>query len=154
MKTVVAAVCLGLLGWGLLWLAPALWVESSGPDGHHLVQRTNSSSIPGSSDATSLIQVARPHKPSSAKVPAIYVLDGDTRFGEVADMAGEFADTGDIAPAYVIGIAYPDQTAEAWRTLRERDLCTWRGRGARRECGRVRRGGEVPDVHHPGGCGR
>jgi uncharacterized protein len=120
-KSVVASVCLGLLGWGLLWLAPALadprpqnpaaaiWYSEQFIVHSRFVGRDF------------LIQVARPHKPPSAKVPAIYVLDGDTRFGEVADMAGEFADTGDITPAYVIGIAYPDQTAETWRTLREHD---------------------------------
>ncbi len=121
MKTVVAAVCLGLLGWGLLWLAPALSEpspQSPAATIWYSEQFIVHSRFVG---RDFLIQVARPHKPSSAKVPAIYVLDANSRFGEVADMAGEFADSGEIAPAYVIGIAYPDQTAETWRTLRERD---------------------------------
>ena len=129
MRTRVAGVCLGLLGWGLLWLAPAS-AEPSHPAATiwYSEQFIVHSRFVG---RDFLIQVARPHKPPPAKVAAIYVLDGDTRFGEVADMAGEFADTGDIAPAYVIGIAYPDQTAETWRTLREHDYLHVGGEGAR-----------------------
>ncbi len=120
MKTGVAGVCLGLLGWAL-WLAPAsaepspqnppatIWYSEQFIVHSRFVGRDY------------LIQVARPHKPPSAKIPAIYVLDANSRFGEVADMAGEFADSGEIAPAYVIGIAYPDQRTETSGTLREHD---------------------------------
>lgn len=68
-----------------------------------------------------LIQAGRPHVTVSGKTPAIYLLDGDTRFGMVAEMEGEFADNGETAPSFVIGISYPEQTVTAWRKLRERD---------------------------------
>lgn len=69
-----------------------------------------------------LIQVARPHKPQPGKVPAVYLLDGDEAFGEVADMEGSFGEFGDAAPAYVIGIAYPERAYADWIRLREHDF--------------------------------
>ena len=69
-----------------------------------------------------LIQVARPSKSLAGKVPAIYLLDGNSLFGEVADMVTSYGYFGDTAPAYVVGIGYPGQDFSQWLSLRNRDL--------------------------------
>jgi predicted alpha/beta superfamily hydrolase len=69
-----------------------------------------------------LIQVARPVKPQTGKVPVVYVLDGNTLFGEVADMVTSFGYFGDTAPAYVVGIGYPTEEFGEWLSLRNHDL--------------------------------
>ena len=68
-----------------------------------------------------LIQVAKPVKPQSGKVPVLYLLDGNNLFGEVADLVianGYFGPTA----AYVVGIGYPDQDYGQWLSLRAHDL--------------------------------
>jgi hypothetical protein len=69
-----------------------------------------------------LIQVARPGKPVTGKVPAIYLLDGNFYFGEAADMATIYGYFGDTAPAYVVGIGYPGQDFSQSLSLRNHDL--------------------------------
>jgi predicted alpha/beta superfamily hydrolase len=69
-----------------------------------------------------LIQVARPVKSSVGKVPVIYVLDGNSLFGEVADMLTGYGYFGDTAPAYVVGIGYPAGNFNQWLSLRNHDL--------------------------------
>lgn len=68
-----------------------------------------------------LIQVAKPVKPQSGKVPVIYLLDGNGLFGQVANLAiasGYFGPTA----AYVVGIGYPDQDYGQWLGLRAHDF--------------------------------
>jgi predicted alpha/beta superfamily hydrolase len=69
-----------------------------------------------------LIQVAKPVKPQMGKVPVIYLLDGNSLFGEVADMATGYGYFGDTAPAYVVGIGYPAGDYGQWLSLRNHDL--------------------------------
>jgi predicted alpha/beta superfamily hydrolase len=69
-----------------------------------------------------LIQVAKPLKPQTSKVSVIYVLDGNSLFPAVASMMQGYGGFGHSAPAYVVGIGYPDQTLEQWFSLRTRDL--------------------------------
>jgi predicted alpha/beta superfamily hydrolase len=69
-----------------------------------------------------LIQVARPAKPLAGRVAVIYVLDGNSLFGEVADMMTGYGYFGDTAPAYVVGIGYPATDFGQWLTLRNHDL--------------------------------
>jgi uncharacterized protein len=69
-----------------------------------------------------LIQVAKPLKPQASKVPVIYVLDGNSLFPAVASMMQGYGGFGHSAPAYVVGIGYPDQTLEQWFSLRTHDL--------------------------------
>lgn len=68
-----------------------------------------------------LIQVAKPVKPQTGKVPVVYLLDGNSLFGQVADFAiasGYFGPTA----AYVVGIGYPDQDFGQWLGLRAHDF--------------------------------
>jgi len=69
-----------------------------------------------------LIQVAKPLKPQTSKVPVIYILDGTSLFPPVAYMMQAYGGFGDSAPAYVVGIGYPDQTLEQYFSLRTHDL--------------------------------
>ena len=69
-----------------------------------------------------LIQVARPVKPQAGKVPVIYLLDGNSLFGEAADMVTSYGYFGDTAAAYVVGIGYPTRDFGQWLSLRNRDL--------------------------------
>ena len=69
-----------------------------------------------------LIQVAKPLKPQTSKVPVIYILDGTSLFPPVAYMMQAYGGFGDSAPAYVVGIGYPDQTLEQYFSLRTQDL--------------------------------
>ncbi len=69
-----------------------------------------------------LIQVAKPLKPQTSKVPVIYILDGTSLFPAVAYMMQAYGGFGDSAPAYVVGIGYPDQTLEQYFSLRTHDL--------------------------------
>ena len=69
-----------------------------------------------------LIQVAKPLKPQTSKVSVIYVLDGNSLFPAVASMMQGYGGFGHSAPAYVVGIGYPDQTLEQWFSLRTHDL--------------------------------
>jgi hypothetical protein len=69
-----------------------------------------------------LIQVARPVRPQAGKVPVIYVLDGNSLFGEAADMVTSYGYFGDTASAYVVGIGYPTRDFGEWLSLRNRDL--------------------------------
>jgi hypothetical protein len=92
-----------------------------GKAGNGLVQRAftvHSKSL----ERDFLIQVARPSKPLAGKVPAIYLLDGNSLFGEVADMVTSYGYFGDTAPAYVVGIGYPGPDFSQWLSLRNRDL--------------------------------
>jgi predicted alpha/beta superfamily hydrolase len=61
-----------------------------------------------------LIQVAKPVKPQSEKLPAIYLLDGSMMTGY-----GYFGDT---TPAYVVAIGYPTEHFDQWLSLRNHDL--------------------------------
>jgi uncharacterized protein len=71
-----------------------------------------------------LIQVARPARPQPSKAAVIYLLVGNALFGEVANMVSNYGYFGDSAPAYVVGIGYPDpdQDYSHWLSLRNRDL--------------------------------
>lgn len=69
-----------------------------------------------------LIQVAKPLKPQTAKLPVIYLVDGNSLFPEVATTIQGLGAFGGSAAAYVVGIGYPDQTLEQWGTLRTHDL--------------------------------
>jgi predicted alpha/beta superfamily hydrolase len=69
-----------------------------------------------------LIQVGRPDKPPSGKIPALYLLDGSTTFPEIANWEGQYAARGMTAPAYVVGIAYPARDRAVWRELRDREF--------------------------------
>ncbi len=69
-----------------------------------------------------LIQVARPARPQPSKAAVIYLLDGNSLFGEVADMVTSYGYFGDSAPAYVVGIGYPEQDYSHWLSLRNHDL--------------------------------
>jgi predicted alpha/beta superfamily hydrolase len=69
-----------------------------------------------------LIQVAKPLKPQTSKVSVIYVLDGNSLFPAVASMMQGYGGFGHSAPAYAVGIGYPDQTLEQWFRLRTHDL--------------------------------
>jgi predicted alpha/beta superfamily hydrolase len=69
-----------------------------------------------------LIQIARPVKPQVGKVPAIYLLDGNSLFGEAADMVTSYGYFGDTAPAYVVGIGYPAADYGEWLSQRNHDL--------------------------------
>jgi predicted alpha/beta superfamily hydrolase len=69
-----------------------------------------------------LIQIARPVRPLVGKAPVIYLLDGNALFGEVADMVITNGYFGDTAPAYVVGIGYPNEAFSQWLSLRNHDL--------------------------------
>jgi predicted alpha/beta superfamily hydrolase len=69
-----------------------------------------------------LIQIAKPVKQQAGKVPVVYVLDGNSLFGEVANMVTSYGYYGDSAPAYVVGIGYPEADFGQWLTLRNHDL--------------------------------
>ena len=69
-----------------------------------------------------LIQVGKPLLPQKGASAAVYVLDGNSTFGMVADIAANAGSHGDMAPAYVIGIGYPSQQFGDWYTTRVRDL--------------------------------
>lgn len=66
-----------------------------------------------------LIQVAKPARPQAGKVPVFYLLDGNSLFGEVADMATSYGYFGDAAS---VGVGYPDQDYSHWLSLRNHDL--------------------------------
>ena len=68
-----------------------------------------------------LIQVAKPVKPQSGKVPVTYLLDGNSLFGEVAGLAEASGYFGPTA-AYVVGIGNPDQDYGQWLALRAQDF--------------------------------
>jgi predicted alpha/beta superfamily hydrolase len=74
-----------------------------------------------------LIEIARPIRPHAGKFPAIYLLDGNSLFGEVADMVVTNGYFGDTADAYVVGIGYPAPTIGQWLSLRNHDLIHVRG---------------------------
>lgn len=69
-----------------------------------------------------LIQVGKPLLPQAGRSPAVYVLDGNSTFGMVADMLADDGSHGDTTPAYVIGVGYPSQQFQDWYTTRVRDL--------------------------------
>ncbi len=69
-----------------------------------------------------LIQVGKPLAPQAGRSPAIYLLDGNSTFGMVADMLADGGSHGDTAPAYVVGVGYPSQRVQDWYTTRVRDL--------------------------------
>jgi hypothetical protein len=69
-----------------------------------------------------LIQVAKPVKPQAGKVPVIYLLDGTALFGEAADIVIANGNFGDAAPAYLVGISYPNAGVGEWLSLRNHDL--------------------------------
>lgn len=69
-----------------------------------------------------LIQVAKPSKPQNGKVPVIYLLDAAPQFGEAADIVIANGNFGDAAPAYLVGISYPNVDFAQWLSLRNHDL--------------------------------
>lgn len=69
-----------------------------------------------------LIQVAKPIKAQPEKLPAVYLLDGNTLFGEVAGMLTSYGYFGDTGPAYVVAIGYSTGQLDQWLSLRSRDL--------------------------------
>ena len=69
-----------------------------------------------------LVQVGKPLQPSAGKSPAVYLLDGNSTFGMVADMLADGGSHGDTEPAYLIGVGYPSQQFQDWYTTRVRDL--------------------------------
>ena len=89
--------------------------------GDDLVQRT----IQGSFENR---RTRFPHSDSQAgsavgwQAPVIYLLDGNALFGEVADMVITNGYFGDTAPAYVVGIGYPNEAFSQWLSLRNHDL--------------------------------
>ena len=68
-----------------------------------------------------LIQVVKPLAPPQGRVPAVYMVDGNlyTSFA-INPMVGAF--TGEYAPAYFIGVGYPEQSALQWVRQRATDL--------------------------------
>ncbi len=69
-----------------------------------------------------LIQVAKPGKPQEKPVAAVYILDGDAMFVTAANNAMLSGVIGEIAPAYFIGVAFPDQDITTWLKARTADL--------------------------------
>lgn len=68
-----------------------------------------------------LIQVVKPLSPPQGRIPAVYMVDGNvyTSFA-INPMVGAF--TGEYAPAYFIGVGYPEQSPLQWARQRATDL--------------------------------
>ncbi len=68
-----------------------------------------------------LIQVVKPLAPPQGRVPGVYMVDGNlyTSFA-VNPMVGAFL--GEYAPAYFIGVSYPEQSTLQWVRQRATDL--------------------------------
>lgn len=68
-----------------------------------------------------LIQVVTPLAPPEGRIPAVYMVDGNlyTSFA-INPMVGAF--TGEYAPAFYIGVGYPEQSALRWVRQRATDL--------------------------------
>lgn len=73
-------------------------------------------------EGRSKISVAAPAMvPPDAKVPVLYVVDGDLLFGMAAEIARAMTDVGVLPPFYVVGIGYDADYAEFLK-LRTADL--------------------------------
>lgn len=68
-----------------------------------------------------LIQVSKPVRPQTGKVPVVYLLDGNSLFGIAANMAQSYGYYGDTAAAYIVGIGYPAADYAQWTKRRGHD---------------------------------
>jgi hypothetical protein len=76
------------------------------------------------------IQVALPLKPEPpAGYPVLYVLDGDANFAVYSSAARMRAFAGEVEPAIVVGIGYPEAEADMMAFLSRRNLDLTPSRG-------------------------
>jgi predicted alpha/beta superfamily hydrolase len=73
-------------------------------------------------DRDFLIQVAKPFGPVKGKVPAVYITDGNMLFSTAAGIIASSAGKESTAPAYYVGIGYPEQDRERWYRDRSQHL--------------------------------
>jgi uncharacterized protein len=73
-------------------------------------------------DREFLIQVAKPFGTVQGKVPAVYITDGNMLFSTAAGIIASSVGKESTAPAYYIGIGYPEQNRERWYKDRSQHL--------------------------------
>lgn len=73
-------------------------------------------------DRDFLIQVAKPFDAVKGKVPAVYITDGNMLFSTAAGIIASSAGKESTAPAYYIGIGYPEQDRQTWYRDRSQHL--------------------------------